>query len=58
MFKKLIQFLLGEPQGYVSPEDKFLESVRHRYPKPSASQLKSQRELAEIRAPHGEKSRP
>jgi hypothetical protein len=39
MFKKVFQFLLGEPMGYVSPADKFLAKVRKDNPTPSASQV-------------------
>ena len=38
MLKKIISFLMGQPEGFVSNADKFLQRVRKQYPQPSASQ--------------------
>lgn len=38
MFKKIMQFFMGIPGGYVSETDEFLSECRQRYPKLSESQ--------------------
>jgi hypothetical protein len=39
MFKKIIQKLLGQPEGYVSPIDHFLTELRKKNPRKSLSQI-------------------
>ena len=39
MFKKMVKFLLGQPEGYVSPADEFLTKLRKENPKLSESQV-------------------
>ncbi len=48
MLKKMISFLMGQPQGYISPTDKFLAHTRKKYPKPSDSQAQEVSEYKEI----------
>ena len=38
MLKKIISFLMGQPEGFISNPDKFLQRVRKQYPQPSVSQ--------------------
>lgn len=48
MLKKIISFFMGQPQGYISPTDKFLARIRKKYPQPSNSQEQEIREYEEI----------
>lgn len=57
MANKLIQILLGEPQGYISETDQFLATLRVEYPTLSASQLAEiakHEHIAQLRDGHSE----
>lgn len=49
MFKKIIQVLMGQPEGYVSPADRLLAELRKKNPKKSPAQLAEIAKYDEVR---------
>jgi hypothetical protein len=50
MFKKIIQFIMGQATGYVSPADRFLAELRRRNPTLSPSQQQEVQQSLQLSA--------